>query len=45
MPTVHPQHLVLRRINVEVASRTETDKEGDFLVDQSKDWTTQDLHI
>lgn len=45
MPTVHPQHLVLRRISVEVASRMETDKEGDFLLDQSKDWTTQDLHI
>lgn len=45
MFAVHPQHLVLRRINVEVASRMETDKKGDFFLDQSKDWTTQDLHI
>lgn len=45
IPAVHPQHLGLKRINAEVASRTETNKEGDFLLDQSKGWTTQDLHI
>lgn len=44
MFAVHPQHLVLRRIDVEAASSMETDEKGDFLLDRSKDWTTQDLH-
>lgn len=45
MSTVHPQHLVLQRAEVEVVSRMETDKKrGDFFLDQSKDGTTQDLH-
>lgn len=45
MFVVRPQHLVLKRINAEVAPRMETVKKGDFFLDQSKDWTTQDLHI
>ena len=44
MSAVHPQHLVLRRIDVEVAARMETEEKGDFLLDRSKDGTTQVLH-
>lgn len=45
MSTVHLKHLVHRGIHVGVTSRVETDgKKGDFLLDQSKDGTTQNLH-
>lgn len=41
MSVVHPQHLASGRIGVESGPRMETDKKGDFLLNRSKDWTTQ----